>query len=267
VATGDVDGDSVDEIITGAGAGGGPQVRVFEADGRPTGIQFFAFHPNSRTGVDVTAADVNGDHHDEIIVSQLQGGEAWVKVYQYNANKTVLGNWRAFGTGVNSGATVTAADIDNDDKAEIIVGAGRGGSPHLRVFEADGTPKAWQLFAYPKTSRNGLDIAAGNFNRDSATEIAAVLGRGALPRVRVYALNSSQKLERDFYVSKSTLSGLNVDSGDLDQDGVDDIAVALLAGTEPRVFVFSGADNTRLVTFLAYDAKFRGGADIAIGNF
>ena len=58
---GDVDQDGKDEVIVGAGEGGGPQIRVFEANGERKPIQFFAFHPSSRSGVDVAAADVNGD--------------------------------------------------------------------------------------------------------------------------------------------------------------------------------------------------------------
>ena len=41
VATGDIDADGWDEIITGTGEDGGPHLRAFEQDGTPRGIEFF----------------------------------------------------------------------------------------------------------------------------------------------------------------------------------------------------------------------------------
>ena len=48
VAAGDVDGvSSGNEIVTGAGAGGGPHVRVFTSDMNPIGGGFYAYAPDS----------------------------------------------------------------------------------------------------------------------------------------------------------------------------------------------------------------------------
>ncbi len=66
VAVGDLDGDGREEIVTGAGPGGGPHVRIFNLYGRPLGPGFFASDPNSRNGVRVAAIDVDGNGTDEI---------------------------------------------------------------------------------------------------------------------------------------------------------------------------------------------------------
>ena len=66
VAVGDLNGDGKAEIVTGAGPGGGPHVRVFNRYGVPQGKGFFAADPSSRTGVRVAVADTNGDGIDEI---------------------------------------------------------------------------------------------------------------------------------------------------------------------------------------------------------
>jgi hypothetical protein len=53
VAVGDIDNDQQNEIITGAGPGGGPHVRVFNSHGQVKN-QFFADDSNFRGGVNVS---------------------------------------------------------------------------------------------------------------------------------------------------------------------------------------------------------------------
>ncbi len=67
VATGDLDGNGTDEIITGPGVGGGPHIKTFSNDGTLLDPGFFAYDEDARGGVEVTAADIDGDGQDEII--------------------------------------------------------------------------------------------------------------------------------------------------------------------------------------------------------
>ncbi|MDD5554571.1 MAG: S8 family peptidase, partial [Patescibacteria group bacterium] len=80
VASGDVNGDGKDEIITGTGVGGGPQVRIFDSAGKVLS-QFFAYDKNFRGGVNVASGDVNGDGKDEIITGTGVGGGPQVRIF------------------------------------------------------------------------------------------------------------------------------------------------------------------------------------------
>ena len=83
VAAGDVTGDGVADIITGAGAGGGPHVRAFSlAGGVVTEVaSFFAYDPAFPGGVSVAAGDVTGDGVAEIITGAGPGGGPHVRAF------------------------------------------------------------------------------------------------------------------------------------------------------------------------------------------
>ncbi len=67
VAVGDVNGDGQNEIITGPGAGGGPQVRIFNYGGQAL-ASFFAYDSGYHGGIKVGASDINDDGAAEILV-------------------------------------------------------------------------------------------------------------------------------------------------------------------------------------------------------
>lgn len=161
VACGDVDKDGKDEIITGAGPGGGPHIRVFDENGQPKPIDFMAFHADNRSGVDVASADVDKDGQDEIGTCQLSE-QAWCKVYRYNDQRSIIGEFRAFGE-APVGSNLTMGDFDGDQRAELITGANVLGGPQVLGFEADGRPLWVNFFAYDEFFRGGVDVAISSF--------------------------------------------------------------------------------------------------------
>ena len=75
VAVGDVNGDGFSDIVTGADAGGGPHVRVFNG---ATGVEiygFFATDPAFTGGVRVAAGDLDGDGKADIVTSFGTGSD------------------------------------------------------------------------------------------------------------------------------------------------------------------------------------------------
>jgi len=90
VSCGDIDGDGIDEIVTGPGPGPvfGPHVRGWNWDGEGTanamsGVSFFAYDGLDR-GVDVSCGDIDNDGIDEILTGPGPGPEHPARVRGWN---------------------------------------------------------------------------------------------------------------------------------------------------------------------------------------
>jgi hypothetical protein len=87
VATGDVNGDGVPDLVVGAGPGGGPRVAVFDGTSLRSGQtarklfnDFFAFNSSLRTGINVAVMDVNRDGRGDVLAGVALGGPEMVAI-------------------------------------------------------------------------------------------------------------------------------------------------------------------------------------------
>lgn len=119
VALGDLNGNGYKEIITGAGFGGGPHIRIFKADGYLYDPGFFAYDMKFRGGVNVSCADLNNDGKDEIITGAGPTGGPHIKIYD-KIGHLVDPGFFAFDSNSRNGAKVSAIDIDEDGEVEIL---------------------------------------------------------------------------------------------------------------------------------------------------
>ena len=204
VAVGDLDGDGISEIITGARFGGGPHVRVFDLAGRLL-AQFFAYHENFRGGVNVAVGDLDGDGISEIITGAGFGGGPQVRIF--DGRGRVRGQFFAYHENFRGGVNVATGRViagTRKDRSEIITAPGRGGGPHVIIF-SDRGEKLAQFFAYNQNFTGGVNIAAGDLNADGLDEIITGAGPGGAPHVRVFDNNGS--VVHSFYAYPESYAG------------------------------------------------------------
>jgi hypothetical protein len=201
VAAADVNHDGHADIITGAGAGGGPHVEVFDGAALATGVpsvirSFFAYSPAFRGGVSVAGGDVDGDGFADIVTGAGPGGGPQVAVYS-GATGALLRGFFAYSISFTGGVYVAAGDINGDGKADIITGAGAGGGPHVEAFSGPtgrlltsfmASPPAGQMSQFNPTTppaNTGVRVAALDLNNNGLLDIVAVGGPGVGPLVQV----------------------------------------------------------------------------------
>ena len=180
VAVGDVNGDGVPDVITGAGPGGGPHVKVFDGAALMAGHfnvvdSFYAYASSFSGGVRVAAGNVNGDGKADIITGAGPGGGPQVEVFD-GTDLVRLASFYAYASTFTGGVFVAAGDINGDGDADIVTGAGAGGGPHVKVFDgaslAAGGSAAEvavdnplkSFYAYDATFTGGVTVAVGDIN-------------------------------------------------------------------------------------------------------
>ncbi|HYC54662.1 MAG TPA: integrin alpha [Candidatus Binatia bacterium] len=124
VAVGDVVGSAEDEIIVGT-TRGLPVVRVYTGTGTLLS-QFLAYDPIEFSGVDVAVINLSGSGDRRILTAPRQGN-ALIKVFDAAGNRVTFGrdndliSIMARPPSYTGGARVAAADIDLDERQEILV--------------------------------------------------------------------------------------------------------------------------------------------------
>jgi lysophospholipase L1-like esterase len=150
------------EVVTGAGPGGGPHVRVFGVNAVTGAVApaagFFAYDPMFAGGVFVAAGDLTGDGVPDVVTGAGPGGGPHVEVFDGRTGALLKG-FMAFDPGFRGGASVAVGELDGRaaDGPELAVAAGPSGGPHVRVLRSDGTQFAG-FFAYPLGFTGGVTL-------------------------------------------------------------------------------------------------------------
>jgi hypothetical protein len=85
VATGDVNGNGIDDIVTSTGPNGSGRIRVYNHGGSQLATFLpFAIAENQKAAVQVTLRDIDGDGRAELFATQGQDGQSGYKVKKFN---------------------------------------------------------------------------------------------------------------------------------------------------------------------------------------
>ncbi len=253
VARGDVTSDAGDEIVVGSGPGGNA-ISVFTAQGSPL-FTATPFGAAFRGGIEVAVGDVTGDSGNEIVVAAGPGGGPHVRVLK--ADGSPIGNgFFAYGADFTGGAHVAVGRVSGASKSQIVTGAGRGGAPHVRVFDGDGVSIVPGFYAYGQNFGGGVYLAVAD-NR-----IITGAGPGAAPHVRSFDLNGGPNAS--FYAYPESFGGgVRVAAADLGGASGREIITGAGPGGAPHVRVFTSAGAATTTSFYAYGESFRGGVFVA----
>jgi hypothetical protein len=260
VATADVTGDGVKDIITAPGPGGGPDVRVFDGATGAVVREFLAYNPAFTGGVFVAAGDVNGDGTPDIVTGAGAGGGPHVEVFS-GIDSTRLASFLAYSANFFGGVSVAAGDINSDGKADIVTGPGPGGGPDVRVFDGVSDAIQREFLAYDSAFRGGVNVATipGLLG---GVAIVTAPGAGGGPDVRIFLSRGFGEGGRFLAYDPNFTGGVTLGVAAIGPNGESEILTGPGPGGGPHVKSFlpmHTSQPTQELSFLAFDPAFLGG--------
>ena len=266
VAVGDVNGDGTPDVVASVAGGGAPRVRVFDgADGAAlsgTLGNFLAYTPTFRGGVFVATGDVNGDGFADVITGAGAGASPRVKVFS-GADGSLLANFVAFSAVFRGGVRVSSGDFRHLGTADIVVGAGPGASPRVKIIAGDTQAELANYLAFDAGFRSGVNVGTGDLDHDSTIDVIAGSGPGGKGRVRAFSGMSSTVLLDQTFAGSAYKGSARVDAVDANNDDFEDLLVGVGTGLAPRVRIMSGDGTLQLATFPTLGGEFTGDISVA----
>jgi hypothetical protein len=269
VATGDVTGDGIDDVVTAPGPGGGPHVRVFDGFALMGGrvlevLNFMAYDTSFRGGVNIAVADVTGNGRADIITGAGIGGGPHVRVFDGMTGEDVH-NYMAYERTFRGGVSVAAGKVLGGNKADIVTAPGPGGGPHFKVISGAGghVVRDWIGFDIQQRPK-GYSLATAYVNEDAAADIMISPGVGGGPMIKVFDGSTGEILREMAAGDGKSRGGSTVAAADTNGDGLSEIVVSNGPGLAAEATMMDGRTGATINTVPIFDPNFRGGASVAV---
>ncbi|MFO0810292.1 MAG: VCBS repeat-containing protein [Gemmataceae bacterium] len=256
VATGDVNGDGVADIVTAPGPGRSPLIKVYDGTDGTLMTQFLAYSEKFTGGVYVAVGDVNGDGQADVITGAGEKGGPHVRVFN--------GAWIAppSTTTVQQGTSSTSVAVNADGTTT------EGPTTTSTTVVRDTTTQVLTEFmAYDVRFTGGVRVAAGDVNGDGKADIITGAGTGGGPHVRVISGADGSVLRNFMAFATPFTGGVYVSAGDLDGDGKAEVVVATGPKGGAQVRSFNGATGAQQREFSALSAPGSLGAKVAVVDY
>ena len=158
VATIDFNNDGILDIVTGAGPGGAPHVKVYDGATNAILSQWYAYPASFTGGIFVAVGDIGNDGTFEVVTGAGPTGAPVVAVWDPFTG-ALLAQFMAYAESFTGGVRVAVNDGNGDGIADIVTGAGPGGGPQVNVFSFPALDLLFSFYSGEATNPGGVFVS------------------------------------------------------------------------------------------------------------
>lgn len=209
---------------------------------------------------------LNTTKSPHLVVASAPGSGSLVQVFD-TATKQVVGRLDPF-PGFEGAISVATGDVNGDTFADLVVGAGEGGGPHVKIYDGKTGRLLYNSFVYHAAFLGGVQVALGDVNGDGLADLITGAGPGGGPHVRAIDVASGKSLVEFYAYDVGFGGGVRVAAGKFDDSGKASIVTGAGAGGGPHVRVWTAEGGGATVTseFMAYDLAVTSGVYVSCGD-
>ena len=207
--------------------------------------------------------DFNGDGIGDMVVGAGQGGGPVVAIIDSQTGR-VITKFFAFDPAFRGGVELACLDFNLDGVMDILVGAGPGGGPHVKIFNGKDLGLLFSFYAYANDFTGGVSLCALDVNDDGIRDLVTGAGAGGAPHVKVWDGATHTLLSQWYAYDPAFRGGVNVSGGYLGSDGSVMVVTGAGAGMAPEVAVWNALTGEEISRFLAYSSQFMGGVRVRV---
>lgn len=252
----DLGTDGINELAVSAAPQEEPRVTIFRQNGTVIN-SFLAYDQAFIGGVDIAAGDVTGDSASEIITAPQKDGGAHIRIFDGYGKP--LSGFFAFDKEKRY-----PLFIDTTKDSQIAVLAQDNTSLYLKLFDMLGEEEKSLEITVPENISVD-DFAIADLGTDGTEEIIIAQHNDEQSEIAVYRLYDGSFIRRFKPFGDDYRGIININTGDLNHEGINRIIATTGFGSEAQVKVFSGYGD-ELTKHESFEQGFIGGSLAALIN-